>query len=69
MLTMPDYFNEIQRYQRGFGNRRTLIDYFKNFYPEEDFHNEEILFYHPIDSQEQTEFLSDHQQPSNIYQK
>ena len=75
MFRISNDFNELQRFQRGFGNRRALEFRLKHHYPKEflyaidnqdNFQDDRHLFLNPTESIEQNDGIQQLPSPSSM---
>ncbi len=77
MFTIDNNLDEYQRYQRGFGNRRSLGTRLKPHYNlkdilfgvdhQDNLRDEKHLFSNPYESVEQNDIIQQQQHPPSIY--
>ena len=76
MYSIHNNLDEFDRYQRGFGNRRALVNHLRHHYPKEslfesenqdNLRNDKHLLLNPYQIIEQEDVMQQQQQPSLIY--
>ncbi len=77
MYSINNNFDEYQRYQRGFGNRRALVTRLKHHYnpkeilfgfeSQDNLRDDKHLFSNPYELIEQNDIIQQQQQPPIVY--